>query len=311
MPQNAISNILFSTVTTGTEKARFAFLLRRWRKKLFSETVLSMDNINARKTFINNWLAELENIFSGESAKINVLSGFSGWVSAGVGVTGSSSQEMFIQNYRDTMQALSGKDVVWSRMQRNSLAGRIKDTGVQKMYNTYDAYLAEAKGLGLTQSETVETFMNTIGKTVTTLRDSAGRLWKPENYARMYSNTRSSQMYDEIFQDELVAIGSDIVQVSDHNTTTPICQLFEGKVYSLTGDTPGYPVLPQRPPFHPNCKHVLTSRPKMKGSQARKINFKQNKQLVAKKKKWPDSANNTIKKQTDWNLENRPPKGIK
>jgi len=34
-----------------------------------------------------------------------------------------------------------------------------------------------------------------------------------------------------------------------------ICVPLEGKVYSLTGQTPGYPVLDKRPPFHPRCRH--------------------------------------------------------
>lgn len=48
------------------------------------------------------------------------------------------------------------------------------------------------------------------------------------------------------------------LQVSWHTPTCHICAGLQKKVYSLTGKTPGYPVLPRKTPFHPACRHVLT-----------------------------------------------------
>ena len=53
--------------------------------------------------------------------------------------------------------------------------------------------------------------------------------------------------------------GSDLVRVSNHNTTTEICQQYEGKVFSLSGKNKDFPVLDQSPPFHVNCLHYITT----------------------------------------------------
>lgn len=51
---------------------------------------------------------------------------------------------------------------------------------------------------------------------------------------------------------------TDLVRVSNHNTTTEICQQYEGKVFSISGKSKDFPVLDQSPPFHVNCLHYLT-----------------------------------------------------
>jgi hypothetical protein len=52
---------------------------------------------------------------------------------------------------------------------------------------------------------------------------------------------------------------TDLVRVSNHNTTTEICQQYEGKVFSLTGRNKDFPILDQSPPFHVNCLHYLNT----------------------------------------------------
>jgi hypothetical protein len=306
-----ISQILFTEATTGIEKARFEFLMRKWRRSLLNDSIAGA-SLSKQRQFVNDWLAEFEEIFRNESAKINILSGYGGFVSASTSLGASSAIDDFLDFYKSTIAALTSKDLVQANGLRNSIAIRVKREGVANIYKSFDEFSKEARALGLTQRERVDGFLNTLGKDYTTIltRSESGHVmkWKPDAYARMYSNTRDGQMRDELFQDQLVALGSDIVQVSNHGTTTPICKQYEGKIYSLTGKTPGYPVLPQRAPFHPNCKHVILSRPRMTTREARKINFVQNKELSKARKEWPKGANDTIKKQEAWNTKNRPTK---
>jgi hypothetical protein len=53
-------------------------------------------------------------------------------------------------------------------------------------------------------------------------------------------------------------LDTEYVQVSAHNTTTPLCQEFEGKVFTITGSDSRFPELDLYPPFHPNCLHNIT-----------------------------------------------------
>ena len=56
----------------------------------------------------------------------------------------------------------------------------------------------------------------------------------------------------------------DLVKMSDHKTACEVCQKYEGKIYSISGDSDKYPYLKNIPGFnkgynnvHPNCKHRL------------------------------------------------------
>lgn len=84
-----------------------------------------------------------------------------------------------------------------------------------------------------------------------------GRNYRPGPYAELVTRTRGREAQSAGAVDNLAEYGVDTVRVSSHNTETAICQQYEGKVYSLSGNTSGLPVLPQLPPFHPNCLHVI------------------------------------------------------
>lgn len=311
-----IAQVLFTQTTSGVEKARFELLMRRWRRNLLNDKAIVM-SVAEKKAFVNSWLQEFEEIFRNSSAKINLLSGYTGFISAN-GIDGITSDiDVYLNNYRQTVAALTNKDLVQARGLRNNLSLRLKGEGLEKIYSDFNAFTKEARALGLTQRERVDAFLNSTGKQYSTIqtrsaRTGAVRLWRPDKYARMYANTRDSELRDEIFQDQLIENDIDIVQVSDHGTDTPICMQFEGQVYSLMGETPGLPVLQQRPPFHPNCKHVLVGRPRLPVRNARKINFKASKQLASNRQSWSAKTKLSVDRQERWNITNKPPKaGLK
>lgn len=84
-----------------------------------------------------------------------------------------------------------------------------------------------------------------------------GRNYNPDSYAELVVRTRGREAQSAGAADSLREYGVDTVRISDHHTTTEICQHYEGNIYSLDGKTPGYDILPQMPPYHPNCKHVM------------------------------------------------------
>ncbi|HKL42867.1 MAG TPA: phage minor capsid protein [Clostridia bacterium] len=92
------------------------------------------------------------------------------------------------------------------------------------------------------------------------LEDSIGRKWDPERYVRMYSRTRSRELQTQGIENRMNDYGFDLVKISEHVDVDgmDICNDYEGNVYSLSGDHPNYPALLERPPFHPNCAHVMT-----------------------------------------------------
>jgi hypothetical protein len=85
--------------------------------------------------------------------------------------------------------------------------------------------------------------------------------YKADTYAELLARTRTRDAQSSATIQLSLDYGVDLVQVSDHNTTTPICMEYEGQVYSVTGKSRSYPRLEEQPGFHPNCLHVLLPLP--------------------------------------------------
>lgn len=88
--------------------------------------------------------------------------------------------------------------------------------------------------------------------------DAAGREWKLSTYSEMHVRTIVREAASQGTANRLLENGSDLVTISSHDHDEDVCTDYDGKTFSLTGATPGYDVLDNYPPFHPNCEHVLT-----------------------------------------------------
>lgn len=86
---------------------------------------------------------------------------------------------------------------------------------------------------------------------------AGSKRYKANTYAELVARTRTREAQSEAAINTIQEFGQDLIQISSHGTDTDICKEFEGKVFSLTGSTRGYPILTDTPPYHPNCKHVI------------------------------------------------------
>lgn len=82
-----------------------------------------------------------------------------------------------------------------------------------------------------------------------------GRNYNLISYAENVARTRLRIIQSEATKNLCEEYDNDLVEISDHGTICEICKEFEGKVYSINGDTPGYDVIPEWPPYHPQCEH--------------------------------------------------------
>lgn len=88
------------------------------------------------------------------------------------------------------------------------------------------------------------------------------RNYEMKHYARLVARTRLRVAQSEAVKNTCQQFNNDLVEISAHGTTTPICLPYEGNVYSISGNDRQYPFLDAWPPFHPNCMHhaAATSR---------------------------------------------------
>jgi len=94
---------------------------------------------------------------------------------------------------------------------------------------------------------------------VVSLIDKGGKTWQLDTYSEMLARTKMVEAYRVGGELRLIENGYDLVQITVHGAADD-CRLVEGKVYSLTGQTPGYPNLDEimnmsNHIFRPNCRH--------------------------------------------------------
>jgi len=123
---------------------------------------------------------------------------------------------------------------------------------------------------GLIQGDTTRTVSKTIladlrqqGITAfVTKPDASGvtRTWNLENYASMVARTTTAEAEIQGTVNRTLEAGEDLVEVDSHAEPCELCAAWEGRVLSLTGNTPGYPTLEEAEAegfLHPNCLHSL------------------------------------------------------
>jgi len=118
--------------------------------------------------------------------------------------------------------------------------------------------------------------VNTIAKNVATtfqnrgftvLIDRGGKSWTLENYSKMLTRTHIVRANNEGVIQRGIENGIDLVEVIPHSGACSKCTPFEGKIYSLSGQSDVYPQLTEQPPYHPNCSHNLGLRPDLQVAQ--------------------------------------------
>lgn len=100
-----------------------------------------------------------------------------------------------------------------------------------------------------------------VSKGINGIRDKRGRMISLDAYASTVARSTTREATNTATMNHLQSLGYDLVKMSSHATSCEICAVLQGRVYSLTGNTKGYPVLTSaygsHANIHPNCRHVI------------------------------------------------------
>ena len=149
------------------------------------------------------------------------------------------------------------------RVQLNRLIAKKKQSLIDAEtigYNTQGEQLDVVKDL-FTRDEVAKALKKTADeKKFIKIIDKNGN---PRNYQiRYYSDLVARTQYHKAQAEAVKQVNknydNDLIRVSTHNTTTEICQAYEGKIFSLSGVSKMFPVADNVPPYHPNCIHFIT-----------------------------------------------------
>lgn len=82
-----------------------------------------------------------------------------------------------------------------------------------------------------------------------------GRNYKIGKYIDLVAGVRLREAATEATINEAREYDHDLVEIPFKMNSCEKCQPYEGKKYSLSGRTQGYPILEVKTPIHPRCKH--------------------------------------------------------
>lgn len=97
---------------------------------------------------------------------------------------------------------------------------------------------------------------------ITALVDRGGKQWDLMTYGEMLARTKLTQAHNTGTINRMVESGYDLVEVSAHAGSCPLCEPWQGQILSATGRTPAYESLDNAMAmglFHPNCRHTVTA----------------------------------------------------
>lgn len=90
---------------------------------------------------------------------------------------------------------------------------------------------------------------------------SNGARMPTDKYAEMLARTTRTETQNIAMLGKALDDGNDLVECSTISPTCPTCAMYQGRIYSISGNTPGYPAL-YKTAFrngysciHPNCRH--------------------------------------------------------
>lgn len=169
----------------------------------------------------------------------------------------------FSQLHRDAIVALVDDTV---RAYAESITG-VKRSAIRLLGSAVRTQVQDEIAHGALTGEALRKVRRTIKgilqeEGLSALVDKSGRKWSPDRYADMLFRTKVVEARNMGLANRMVENGYDLVQVSAHIGTCPICAPWEGKILSITGDSRGYPRLQTATEaglFHPNCRHAINT----------------------------------------------------
>lgn len=94
------------------------------------------------------------------------------------------------------------------------------------------------------------------------LKDAAGRSWDLDRYAEMLFRTKVVEARNRGLANRMVENDYELVQVSSHPGSCPICEPWQGKILAISDTNTEYPTVKEAEAdglFHPNCRHAINA----------------------------------------------------
>ena len=226
---------------------KIATLEARGNSTLYSKQLLASVNqeLTTLNQFASKWAAE--EIPGAYRAGMDLS--YQAYRKAAIDVTKVAASQKVLKNLVD--------NVTESLTDANNFVGRrirddLRQAGLEAV--------AQKLSTGATVKETKKILLQKMSdKGITTLVNKNGRAMNLDAYASMTARTTTREATNRGSIDAVLAVGGDLMEIPQHFSTCPVCSIYEGRVYSITGKSKDYPPLSEAfggyDIIHPSCSH--------------------------------------------------------
>ena len=140
----------------------------------------------------------------------------------------------------------------------NFVGRRINDT-VRKI--AIDSVTQAQLTGGTVQSIRTDLMQQFVDNNITSMKTRNGRNINLDSYAQTVARSTTREAQNQAQINHMRASNKDLVKMSSHATTCPICGPLQGRWYSLSGESKEYPAIYDTAwssgyeLVHPNCRH--------------------------------------------------------
>lgn len=131
-------------------------------------------------------------------------------------------------------------DIKYLKLARNNMSSNAYQTFKGIVMDTLTLY--KRGGLS-TQKAVTRASYKWADEGIPVLIDSAGRNWTPDVYTRMVVTNSINDLYNDVSAARFQDYGGNLVKISSHSDCRPTHLKYQGKIYSLKGETDKYPNL--------------------------------------------------------------------
>ena len=185
--------------------------------------------------------------------------------------------DWFNENLTDPMldPAFSKIHTEAIRLMQNNLTQGLYENTIQNIGRNVSDYFREAQlenskilSTGsLTRKQTSTNMINMLQeKNIFEFVDKAGRKWNMQNYVDMAIRTTADAGINRATINQNIEYNNDLIMMTWHSTSCPLCAVYQGRIYSISGESKIYPALSKINGgsfitfgvVHPNCRHTIT-----------------------------------------------------
>lgn len=144
--------------------------------------------------------------------------------------------------------------------QANNFVGRRLNDAIRQA--GIDA-VAKKLATGQTVKECKKNLISSlINEGINGIKDKRGRMISLDAYADIVARSTTAEVTNTATINQLTCLGYDLVKMTSHATTCSICSIYQGRVYSISGNDGRFPKLSvafsgEYANIHPRCRHRI------------------------------------------------------